>query len=106
MSLAYPDIPVRTIQRAEERTCLAHMDGASCNGCHSAGPPTQYAPGGNPYFSQPKQVNPATYLGGGNDAQYDLAGSACCPFSTRSVASAFTYARSRRMDSRAIRVRS
>jgi hypothetical protein len=40
---------------------------AECDGCHSAGPPTQYAPGGNPYFSQPKQVNPATYLGGGND---------------------------------------
>jgi hypothetical protein len=38
-----------------------------CNGCHSAGPPTQYAKGGNPYMSQPKQVNPATYLGGGRD---------------------------------------
>lgn len=38
-----------------------------CNGCHSAGPPTQYAKGGNPYIDQPKQVNPATYLGGGRD---------------------------------------
>ena len=38
-----------------------------CNGCHSAGPPTQYVKGGNPYMSQPKQVNPATYLGGGRD---------------------------------------
>ena len=38
-----------------------------CNGCHSAGPPTQYAKGGNPYMGQPKQVNPATYLGGGRD---------------------------------------
>jgi hypothetical protein len=39
----------------------------SCNDCHSAGPATQYAPGGNPYFGQPKKLNPATYLGGGRD---------------------------------------
>ena len=38
-----------------------------CNGCHSAGPQTAYAPGGNPYFGQPTKVNPATYLGGGQD---------------------------------------
>jgi hypothetical protein len=38
-----------------------------CNGCHSAGPPTQFAKGGNPYFNQPKMVNPATYLGGGRN---------------------------------------
>jgi PKD domain len=39
-----------------------------CNGCHSAGPPTQFVPGGNPYLSQhPTVVNPATYLGGGRD---------------------------------------
>ena len=38
-----------------------------CNGCHSAGPPTQYKKGGNPYMDQPKEVNPATYLGGGRD---------------------------------------
>ena len=38
-----------------------------CNDCHSAGPPTQYARGGNPFFGQPKKVNPATYLGGGRD---------------------------------------
>jgi hypothetical protein len=38
-----------------------------CNGCHSAGPPTQYAKGGNPYFkgNPPQVVNQATYLGGG-----------------------------------------
>ncbi len=40
---------------------------ASCNDCHSAGPQTQYLPGGNPYFGQPANVNPATYLGGGRD---------------------------------------
>ena len=43
-----------------------------CNGCHSAGPPTAFVPGHNPYFrlpffTPPKQVNPATYLGGGSD---------------------------------------
>lgn len=40
---------------------------ADCNGCHSAGPPTEFARGGNPYFNQPEVVNPATYLGGGRD---------------------------------------
>jgi hypothetical protein len=39
---------------------------ADCNGCHSAGPATEYAPG-SPYFGQPKVVNPAVYLGGGDD---------------------------------------
>ena len=38
-----------------------------CNGCHSAGPATEFARGGNPYFGQPVVVNPATYLGGGRD---------------------------------------
>jgi hypothetical protein len=39
---------------------------ADCDGCHSAGPPTEYAKGGNPYFNQkPAIVNPQTYLGGG-----------------------------------------
>jgi len=39
-----------------------------CNGCHSAGPQTEYAVGGNPYMSQhPTVVNPATYLAGGQD---------------------------------------
>ncbi|MGH8137895.1 MAG: hypothetical protein ACREVV_06840 [Steroidobacteraceae bacterium] len=42
---------------------------ADCNGCHSAGPATQYARGGDPYFkgSPPQVVNQATYLGGGRD---------------------------------------
>src|SRR5467141_5010624 len=38
-----------------------------CNGCHSAGPTTEFLPGGNPYFGQPEKINPATYLGGGRD---------------------------------------
>jgi hypothetical protein len=40
---------------------------AVCNDCHSAGPQTQFAPGGNPFFGQPTKINPATYLGGGLD---------------------------------------
>jgi hypothetical protein len=39
----------------------------ACNDCHSAGPATQYLAGGNPFFGQPKMVNPAVYLGGGRD---------------------------------------
>jgi len=43
-----------------------------CNGCHSAGPPSEFAAGGNPYLLSPpftgkKQLNLATYLGGGRD---------------------------------------
>jgi hypothetical protein len=39
-----------------------------CNGCHSAGPQTEYAPGNDPYFrGQTAEINPATYLGGGRD---------------------------------------
>lgn len=41
--------------------------GGDCNGCHSAGPPTQYAKGGNPYMGQIAVVNQKTYLGGGRD---------------------------------------
>ena len=40
---------------------------ADCDGCHSAGPRTEFAMGGNPYFGQKEKFNPATYLGGGRD---------------------------------------
>ena len=42
---------------------------AVCNGCHSAGPATEFAPGGNPYLLHqgPTKINPTTYLGGGRD---------------------------------------
>jgi hypothetical protein len=40
---------------------------ADCDGCHSAGPATEYAMGGNPYFGLPAKVNAKTYLGGGRD---------------------------------------
>ena len=40
---------------------------SDCDGCHSAGPETEYLFGGIPYFvgQAVKAVNPATYLGGG-----------------------------------------
>jgi hypothetical protein len=38
-----------------------------CNDCHDAGPPTQFAKGGNPFMGQPTMINAATYLGGGRD---------------------------------------
>lgn len=49
---------------------------AACNDCHSAGAATQYLDGGNPYFGQPKKINPATYLGGGQDFGPLIPGSA------------------------------
>jgi hypothetical protein len=47
---------------------LVNGDG-DCNGCHSAGPQTEFTPNGNPYLLPPvfggkKTVNPKTYLGG------------------------------------------
>ncbi len=47
-----------------------------CNGCHTASPTSEYAPGGNPYllpgpqpplFSGHEQINAKNYLGGGRD---------------------------------------
>jgi len=41
---------------------------SGCNGCHSHGPQTEFAVGGNPYLGQhPTIENPAVYLGGGRD---------------------------------------
>ena len=48
---------------------------ADCNGCHTQNPATEFLPTGNPYLREPpqgpflgvRQVNPATYLGGGQD---------------------------------------
>lgn len=38
-----------------------------CNDCHDTGPAAQFVRGNNPFFGQPKKVNPATYLGGGRN---------------------------------------
>ena len=48
---------------------------ADCNGCHTMNAQTEYVDSGNPYLLRPpngpftgtRQVNPATYLGGGSD---------------------------------------
>jgi hypothetical protein len=40
---------------------------ADCDGCHSAGPKTEYTLTGNPYTGAKAVINPATYLGGGRD---------------------------------------
>ena len=53
------------------------VNAAGCNDCHNAGPGNnQYAPGGNPFFGQPKKINPATYLGGGRNFGPFVPGSA------------------------------
>ena len=39
---------------------------AECNGCHTANINATYLPGGNPFLGQPEQINPDTYLVGGN----------------------------------------
>ena len=39
---------------------------AECNGCHVANLNENYLPGGNPFLGQPEQINPDTYLVGGN----------------------------------------
>ncbi|HLO00499.1 MAG TPA: hypothetical protein VK208_18720 [Pyrinomonadaceae bacterium] len=49
---------------------------AACNDCHSPGPAVEYVNGGNPYFGQPKKVNPDVYLGGGQDFGPLIPGSA------------------------------
>ena len=38
-----------------------------CNDCHTMDPSTEFTATGNPYFNQHTTVNPATYLGGGQD---------------------------------------
>jgi len=36
-----------------------------CNGCHHA-PPSEFAPGGNPFLGEPEVIDQAAYLLGGN----------------------------------------
>jgi hypothetical protein len=38
-----------------------------CNDCHASAVTTIYAAGGNPFFGQPKKIEPVGYLGGGRD---------------------------------------
>ena len=39
----------------------------SCNDCHTQSATSEYAPGGNPFFGQPKIAATAAYLSGGRD---------------------------------------
>ena len=43
------------------------MNQGGCDDCHDTRPAAQLARGGNQFLGQPKQVNPATYLGGGRN---------------------------------------
>ena len=59
---------------------LVNGDG-DCNGCHSAGPQTEFTQNGNAYLLPPvfggkKTVNPKTYLGGNRDFLALVPGSA------------------------------
>jgi len=52
-----------------------------CNGCHTQNTATEFLPAGNPYFLPSifrgrKEINAATYLGGGNDFGPLIPGSA------------------------------
>ena len=38
---------------------------SGCNDCHTQSPTSAFAAGRNPYFGQPKQIDPKTYLVGG-----------------------------------------
>ena len=40
---------------------------AGCNDCHTQSATSEYAPGGNPFFGQPRIVDTAAYLAGGRD---------------------------------------
>jgi hypothetical protein len=40
---------------------------ANCNDCHDTGAKDQFVLGGNPFFGQPKKLNPKTYMGGGRN---------------------------------------
>src|SRR6201998_36373 len=41
-----------------------------CNGCHSAGPATEFTPTGSPHFNEKKMVNTTTSLAGAGDFGY------------------------------------
>jgi hypothetical protein len=50
---------------------------SDCNICHNPGPgDNEFLANGNPYFGQPKTINPDTYLGGGRDFGALVPGSA------------------------------
>lgn len=69
IGFAIAPVPLNMAGRNPARVGLGSyiVNTEGCNDCHSAGPPTEYAHGGNPYLGQAKQVNQKTYLGGGRN---------------------------------------
>jgi hypothetical protein len=74
VQIGFQIAPVRLNLAGKDRALVGLgsyiVNGANdCNACHnSGGPPNfEYLPGGNPYANQRKALNPATYLGGGQN---------------------------------------
>ena len=77
VQIGFQIAPVKLNLRGKDRDLVGYGSyivnaQADCNGCHTSDPTMEFTPTGNPYllkpvFSGTKQVNPATYLGGGSD---------------------------------------
>ena len=74
VQIGFQIAPVKLNLAGKNRTLVGLgsyiVNGANdCNACHNSGAPPnfEYLPGRNPYANQPKMLNPATYLGGGQD---------------------------------------
>ena len=77
VQIGFQIAPVKLNLRGKDRDLVGYGSyivnaQADCNGCHTSDPTMEFTPTGNPYllkpvFSGTKQVNPATYLGGGRD---------------------------------------
>ncbi len=77
IGLRIAPVPLNMTRRDRDQVGLGSylVNTGDCNGCHSAGPQTEFTGDGNPYLfappsqtvHMPKKVNPATYLGGGQD---------------------------------------
>jgi hypothetical protein len=77
IGLRIAPVPLNLTRRDRNQVGLGSylVNVGDCNGCHSAGAQTEFTEDGNPYLfappsqrmHMPKKVNPATYLGGGQD---------------------------------------
>jgi hypothetical protein len=79
IGLAIAPVPLNLVDKDRELVGLGSyiVNGVGgCNDCHSPGPALEYSAGGNPFFGQPKKLNPAVYLGGGRDFGSLIPGSA------------------------------
>ena len=65
IGLAIAPVPLNLVDKDRELVGLGSyiVNGQSgCNDCHSPSPAVEYSAGGNPFFGQPKTINPAVYL--------------------------------------------